>query len=57
MEVRNSGTGGIGWTERDAFWQTLNWPEQKIVMKLEGRMRIGNCVRMGLYNIKMDCNK
>ena len=46
-EIRNAGTDGIGWTERVAFWQTVNWPEQKIVRKLEGRMRSGNCVCMG----------
>ena len=47
-EIRNAGTDGIGWTERVACWQTGNWPEQKIVRELEGRMRSGNSVCMGL---------
>jgi hypothetical protein len=47
-EIRNAGTDRIGWTERVACWQTVKWPEQKIVRELEGRMRSGSSVCIGL---------
>ena len=47
-EMGNAGTDGIGWTERVACWQTVNWPEQKIVREFEGRMWSGNWLCVGL---------
>jgi len=51
-EIRNAGTDGVGWTERVACWQTVNWPEQKIV---RGECGEGTACAWD-YNIKMDCN-
>jgi hypothetical protein len=56
VEIRNTGTDGMGWTERVACWQTVNWPEQKIVWELRGECRVGTRYAWE-HNIKMDRNK